>query len=101
MGKGQSYSPPTNENGGFFDHVAPVTGAPREHPTNTLLPCGSGPYRGRESFPYLAPIGLGFRVPMLVISPVQPGWTGIVGSIRSHLSVALPRDTLLARKCPI
>ena len=25
---------------------------------------------------------------------VQPGWTGIVGSIRSHLSVALPRDTL-------
>jgi phospholipase C len=55
-----------DENGGFFDHVPPPTapaGTPGEYfnnfPTEVTGPKG--------------PIGLGFRVPMLVISPYSRG----------------------------
>jgi phospholipase C len=55
-----------DENGGFFDHVAPPTaspGTPGEYITATPIPDSSvlGGITG--------PIGLGFRVPMLIISP--------------------------------
>jgi phospholipase C len=57
-----------DENGGFFDHVAPPT-APRgtagEFLTVASLPDAAAGIRG--------PIGLGFRVPMLVISPFSRG----------------------------
>jgi phospholipase C len=52
-----------DENGGFFDHVLPPTS-----PLGTAqewLTAGGGQPRG--------PIGLGFRVPMLVISPFSRG----------------------------
>ncbi len=63
-----------DENGGFFDHVAPPTpppGTPGEFitstkPATTCLPLPSEDQRD-------APIGLGFRVPMLVISPYSRG----------------------------
>jgi len=59
-----------DENGGFFDHVSPPTpppGSPGEYLTGEPLP---------ESAKGLAgPIGLGFRVPLLVVSPfARGGW---------------------------
>jgi phospholipase C len=56
-----------DENGGFFDHVAPPTpppGTAGEFVTGTL-PADAGGISG--------PIGLGFRVPALVISPFSRG----------------------------
>jgi phospholipase C len=63
-----------DENGGFFDHVAPPTapaGTPGEYitskkPATNCLPL---PSHGTGD----QPIGLGFRVPMLVISPYSRG----------------------------
>jgi phospholipase C len=57
-----------DENGGFFDHVPPPVpppGTPGEYLTVDPLPGIAGGIRG--------PIGLGFRVPMLVISPFSRG----------------------------
>jgi phospholipase C len=57
-----------DENGGFFDHVPPPVappGTPGEYLTVDPLPSNAGGIRG--------PIGLGFRVPMLVISPFSRG----------------------------
>ncbi|MEO6884949.1 MAG: alkaline phosphatase family protein [Jatrophihabitantaceae bacterium] len=63
-----------DENGGFFDHVAPPTappGTPGEYLTVPLsgLKTASG---------IAGPIGLGFRVPGLVVSPYSRG--GLVSS---------------------
>ncbi|HVX44956.1 MAG TPA: phospholipase C, phosphocholine-specific [Mycobacteriales bacterium] len=59
-----------DENDGYFDHVVPPTpppGTPGECFTVPDLPEEAGGIRG--------PIGLGFRVPMLVVSPwSQGGW---------------------------
>src|SRR6266852_3406871 len=61
-----------DENGGFFDHVAPVTappGTPGEFVTAPAVPdptvIGSPAITG--------PIGLGFRVPTLIVSPFSRG----------------------------
>ena len=57
-----------DENGGFFDHVAPPSpppGTPDEFVTTNPLPTAAAGIGG--------PIGLGFRVPMLVISPFSRG----------------------------
>jgi phospholipase C len=57
-----------DENGGFFDHVPPPVappGTPGEYLTVEPLPEIAGGIRG--------PVGLGFRVPMLVISPFSRG----------------------------
>jgi phospholipase C len=57
-----------DENGGFFDHVTPPTpppGTPGESVTAATLPAAAEGIRG--------PIGLGFRVPMLVVSPFARG----------------------------
>jgi phospholipase C len=56
-----------DENDGFFDHVPPPSapeGAPGEYLTGTL-PADAKGIRG--------PIGMGFRVPMLVLSPFSRG----------------------------
>jgi phospholipase C len=56
-----------DENGGFFDHVPPVTaprGTPGEWLTGTLPTTANG---------IAGPIGLGFRTPCLVISPFSAG----------------------------
>ncbi len=57
-----------DENDGFFDHVAPPVappGTPGEYITTNPLPALVHGIAG--------PIGLGFRVPMLVISPFSRG----------------------------
>jgi len=57
-----------DENGGFFDHVPPPVapaGTPGEYLTVASLPPEAAGVRG--------PIGLGFRVPALVISPFSRG----------------------------
>ncbi|KZS70533.1 phospholipase [Mycobacterium kansasii] len=59
-----------DENGGFFDHVVPPTAPPGTAGEYLTVPdidgvAGSGGIRG--------PIGLGFRVPCLVISPFSRG----------------------------
>lgn len=74
-----------DENGGFFDHVAPITappGTPGEFVTAPAVPdptaAGTPPISG--------PIGLGFRVHMLVISPFSRG--GFVSSdLFDHTSI--------------
>jgi phospholipase C len=70
-----------DENGGFFDHVPPPTpteGTPGEYVTAPTLPDAAMGIRG--------PIGLGLRVPMLVVSPFARG--GFVCSERfDHTSV--------------
>ncbi len=63
-----------DENGGFFDHVpppVPKAGTPGEFLTVEPLPEIAGGIRG--------PIGLGVRVPMLIISPFTRG-----GFVSSH-----------------
>jgi phospholipase C len=55
-----------DENDGYFDHVPPPTpppGTPGEY--LSVLPTAAGGIAG--------PIGLGFRVPMIVISPLSAG----------------------------
>jgi phospholipase C len=57
-----------DENGGFFDHVPPPTppkGTKGEFVTVPTLPAAAQGIRG--------PIGLGFRVPMIVVSPFSRG----------------------------
>jgi phospholipase C len=57
-----------DENGGFFDHVPPPVAphnTPGEYLTVDPLPAAAGGIRG--------PVGLGFRVPCLVVSPYSRG----------------------------
>jgi phospholipase C len=57
-----------DENGGFFDHVPPLTpppGTPGEYVTVRPLPSNAKGIAG--------PIGLGFRVPLLIVSPFTRG----------------------------
>jgi phospholipase C len=87
-----------DENGGFFDHVPPVTappGTPGEYITAPAVPdptvAGSPPVTG--------PIGLGFRVPMLVISPFSRG--GFVSSdLFDHTSVLRFLETRFGAEVP-
>ncbi len=70
-----------DENGGFFDHVAPPTpprGTKGEFLTVSRLPANALGIRG--------PIGLGFRVPCIIVSPWTRG--GLVCSdVFDHTSV--------------
>ena len=57
-----------DENDGFFDHVPPPVaphGTPGEYVTVSPLPA--------EAHGTAGPIGMGFRVPMLVLSPFSRG----------------------------
>src|SRR6266700_3739767 len=87
-----------DENGGFFDHVPPVTappGTPGEYVTAAPVPdpsvIGNPPVSG--------PIGLGFRVPLLVISPFSRG--GFVASDRfDHTSLLRFLETRFGAEVP-
>jgi len=87
-----------DENGGFFDHVTPVTapvGTPGEYVTAPAVPdptvAGSPAITG--------PIGLGFRVPMLIISPFTRG--GFVSSdLFDHTSVLRFLETRFGAEVP-
>ncbi|MFP5276895.1 MAG: phospholipase C [Acidobacteriota bacterium] len=85
-----------DENGGFFDHVPPVTAPPGtagEYVTAAAVPdpTVAGGING--------PIGLGFRVPMLVISPYSRG--GFVSSdLFDHTSVLRFLETRFGAEVP-
>jgi phospholipase C len=87
-----------DENGGFFDHVAPVTaplGTPGEYVTAPAVPdptvIGSPAIAG--------PIGLGFRVPALIVSPFSRG--GFVSSdLFDHTSVLRFLETRFGAEVP-
>src|SRR5215471_9892068 len=87
-----------DENGGFFDHVPPTTapsGTPGEYVTAPAVPdptvVGSPPITG--------PIGLGFRVPMLIVSPFARG--GFVSSdLFDHTSVLRFLETRFGAEVP-
>jgi phospholipase C len=70
-----------DENGGFFDHVPPPV-APHGTPGEYInVPLGSVP----DAAGIAGPIGLGFRVPCLVLSPYSRG--GLVYSgVSDHTS---------------
>jgi len=87
-----------DENGGFFDHVAPLTappGTPGEFVTAPAVPdatvIGSPAIAG--------PIGLGFRVPTLIVSPFSRG--GFVSSdLFDHTSVLRFLETRFGAEVP-
>src|SRR6201997_3112188 len=87
-----------DENGGFFDHVPPVTappGTPGEYITAPAVPDPTVV----GSPPILGPIGLGFRVPMLVISPFSRG--GFVSSgLFDHTSLLRFLETRFGAEVP-
>ena len=83
-----------DENGGFFDHVPPPTpprGTKGEYLTVPTLPAEAEGIRG--------PIGLGFRVPMIVVSPFTRG--GLVCSdVFDHTSTLRFIETRFGAKVP-
>jgi phospholipase C len=85
-----------DENGGFFDHVPLVTappGTPGEYVTAAAVPdpTAAGSISG--------PIGLGFRVPMMVVSPFSRG--GFVCSdLFDHTSVLRFLETRFGAEVP-
>ncbi|HEY1986345.1 MAG TPA: alkaline phosphatase family protein [Terracidiphilus sp.] len=87
-----------DENGGFFDHVPPVTapaGTPGEYITVPGVPdptvAGNPPISG--------PIGLGCRVPMMVLSPFSRG--GFISSaLFDHTSILRFLETRFGAEVP-
>ncbi len=83
-----------DENGGFFDHVPPTTapaGTAGEYLTVNPLPSDAGGVVG--------PIGLGFRVPLMVVSPFARG--GFVCNNRfDHTSLLRFLETRFGAEVP-
>ena len=87
-----------DENGGFFDHVPPTVappGTPGEYITAPAVPdagvAGNPPING--------PIGLGFRVPTLILSPFSRG--GFVSSdLFDHTSILRFLETRFGAEVP-
>ena len=83
-----------DENGGFFDHVAPPTPPPGTPGEYLTVPDISGDYGG-----ITGPIGLGFRVPMIVVSPFTRG--GLVSSeVYDHTSMLRFLETRFGVEVP-
>lgn len=62
-----------DENDGFFDHLPPPTpppGTPGEYLTTSTFPAGEP---DAATFGIAGPVGLGVRVPLLVVSPFSRG----------------------------
>ncbi len=83
-----------DENGGFFDHVPPPTAPPGtkgEYLSTRTMPSQGGNVRG--------PIGLGFRVPAIIVSPWSRG--GFVCSdVFDHTSVLRLIETRFGAEVP-
>jgi phospholipase C len=83
-----------DENGGFFDHVPPPVpppGTKGEFLTVDPLPADAEGVRG--------PIGLGFRVPMLIVSPFARG--GFVSpQVFDHTSILRFLETRFGAEVP-
>ena len=78
-----------DENDGFFDHVdppVPPPGTAGEFLTVDPLPADANGIAG--------PIGLGFRVPLLVVSPFSRGGQHLLADLRPHLAAAVHRGAL-------
>src|SRR5246500_2936317 len=87
-----------DENGGFFDHVAPVTAPPGTGGEYVTAPAVPDP-PGVGSPAITGPIGLGFRVPLLIISPFSRG--GFVSSdLFDHTSVLRFLETRFGAEVP-
>ncbi len=83
-----------DENDGFFDHVAPPTppaGTAGEYLTVSPLPAAAGGDTG--------PVGLGVRVPMLVVSPFSTGGN-VCSDIFDHTSQLRFLETLFGVTAP-
>jgi phospholipase C len=87
-----------DENGGFFDHVPPVIPPPGTPGEFITVPAVPDPTVVGNP-PILGPIGLGFRVPMLIVSPFSRG--GFVSSdLFDHTSVLRFIETLFGAEVP-
>jgi len=87
-----------DENGGFFDHVAPVT-APRNTRRIHYCACGSRTYRGGV-LPYLAPSDWVFVYRCSCFLRSAGG--GLVSSgLFDHTSVLRFLETRFGAECPI
>lgn len=73
-----------DENGGFFDHVSPPT-APRGTPGEYLTAPPKGGNPKPDTLGINGPLGLGVRVPTLVVSPFSRGGR-IVSDVLDHTS---------------
>jgi phospholipase C len=83
-----------DENGGFFDHVPPPVapgGTAGEYLTANPLPSDASGVAG--------PIGLGFRVPMLVVSPFSRGGF-VCGDTFDHTSLLRFLETRFGAEVP-
>jgi phospholipase C len=89
-----------DENGGFFDHVAPPVPPPgTAGEFVTVKPLPNDPSFHGVSDGFAGPIGLGFRVPMLVVSPYSRG--GLVCSdVFDHTSTLRFIETRFGVKVP-
>src|SRR5579872_7510752 len=87
-----------DENGGFFDHVPPITAPPGT--AGEYLTAPPIPDPTLEGSPAITgPIGLGFRVPMLIVSPFSRG--GFVSSdLFDHTSVLRFLETRFGAEVP-
>jgi phospholipase C len=72
-----------DENDGQFDHVPPPVPAPET--TDEF-------YLETSLAPQPLPVGLGFRVPLLLISPWTRGGLGDLGGLRPHLGHPVPGE---------
>jgi phospholipase C len=87
-----------DENGGFFDHVAPPTAPPGTPGEYITVPAVLDP-KVVGNPPILGPIGLGFRVPMLILSPFSRG--GFVSSnLFDHTSILRFLETRFGAEVP-
>jgi phospholipase C len=83
-----------DENGGFFDHVPPPVapaGTPGEYLTVSPLPDAAQGIAG--------PVGLGFRVPMLVVSPFSRGGY-VCSDVFDHTSTLRFLETRFGAEVP-
>jgi phospholipase C len=83
-----------DENDGFFDHVPPPVapaGTPGEFLGGAVLPADALGIRG--------PVGLGFRVPMLVISPFSRGGH-VASEVFDHTSQLLFLESRFGVRAP-
>ena len=83
-----------DENGGFFDHVpppVPPAGTAGEYLTMSPLPAAAGGVAG--------PVGLGFRVPCILMSPFTVGGYTATG-VFDHTSTLFLLETLFGVPVP-